>query len=134
MNASMSPRFQASCCAFSTSVISDRGDCAKSDVDPRIAVVSQKTLNVITRIARYGVGVGVGVINGVAVGVGVGVDVATGSGVVGIGVGVGKSVVPSFDGSASNIMSDPDDPLVAEDVAVVVVVADVVVVIVGVGV
>jgi len=120
---------------FSTAVISDCGDWAKSDVDPRIATANQKTLNVITRIARYGVGVGA--IDGAAVGVGVGVgvDVATGSGVVGIGVGVGKSVVPSFDGSASNIMSDPDDVVVAEEVAVVVVVvAEVVVVTVGVGV
>jgi hypothetical protein len=78
---------------------------------------------------------GVGVIDGVAVGigVGVGVEVATGSGVVGVAVGVGKSVVPSFDGSASNIIPDPDDVLVAEDV-VVVVVEDVVVAPVGVGV
>jgi hypothetical protein len=69
------------------------------------------------------------VIDGVTVGVGV----ATGSGVIGAAVGVGKSVVPSFDGSASNIISDPDDVLVAEDV-VVVVVDDVEIATVGVGV
>jgi hypothetical protein len=50
------------------------------------------------------------------VAVGVGVEVASGSGVVGIGVGVGKSVVPSFDGSASNIISAPDGVLVGEGV------------------
>ena len=58
-------------------------------------------------------------INGVAVGVGV--EVATGTEVIGVGAGVGEFVVPSFDGSASNIISDPDDVLVAEDVVVVVV-------------
>ena len=72
-------------------------------------------------------------IDGVAFGVGVGVEVATDSRVIGVGVGVGKSVVPSFDGSASNITSTPDDVLVAEDVDVVVV-EDVEVVPVGVGV
>jgi hypothetical protein len=67
------------------------------------------------------------------VAVGVGVEVASGSGVVGIGVGVGKSVVPSFDGSASNIISAPDGVLVGEG-AVVAVVDDVAVAAVGVGV
>ena len=59
-----------------------------------------------------------------AVGVGVGVA----SKAVGVAVGVGKSLVPSLDGNTSNIISDPNDVLVAEDVA------DVVVVTVGVGV
>jgi len=67
------------------------------------------------------------------VAVGVGVEVASGSGVVGIGVGVGKSVVPSFDGSASNIICAPDGVLVGEGV-VVAVVDDVAVAAVGVGV
>ena len=66
----------------------------------------------------------------VGVGVGVSVEVATGSGVIGVGVGVGKSVVPSFDGSASGIISDPDDVLVVAEV----VVEDVRVAAVGVGV
>jgi len=135
MNASISPRFHASCCIISTALTSDCGDCAESDADPRVPVTRHETTKQITRINIYGVGIavgeGVGVINGIAVGVGVGV--ATKSEGVGVAVGVGRSVDPSFDGNTSNIISDPDDALVPEEVAVVVV-ADVEVVTVGVGV
>jgi hypothetical protein len=63
---------------------------------------------------HYGVGVEVGegveTIGGVAVGVGV--EVVTGSGVIGVAAGVGESVVPSFDGAASNTIVACDDVVV----------------------
>jgi hypothetical protein len=87
------------------------------------------------------VGEGVGVIDGVAVGVGV--EVVTGSGVIGVAVGVGESVVPSFDGAASNTIVVCDDVVgdgvevavgVGVDVGVGVAVATVISTGVGVGV
>ena len=103
---------------FSTAVISDCGDCARSDVDPRNPVTRQETTKQITRINVYGVGVGVGegigVIDGVAVGVGV--EVATTKGI-GVAVGVGEFVVPSFEGAASNTIVPCDDVVEVDIVA-----------------
>src|SRR5437588_10449360 len=53
MNPSMSPRFQASCCAWKTFWISMRAFSfwARRDVDPTIAAIRQETAKLVTRIA-----------------------------------------------------------------------------------
>jgi hypothetical protein len=147
MNASMSPRFQAFCCASSTARISDFGSAA-NDVDPRNAraritnrndlfVISSEveislTISVVARCNRQTIfrdflhfgrndsrhyGVGVGV--GVAVGVGLKNGVGVGVGVV-AGVEVGNGVGVSDLAESGTSLVRTVVPMIAADVAVAV--------------